>query len=150
MAGYDYISTIKTKLSRALFALRSIKTTLNQKSLTLLYNSIFHCHLRYAVQIWSCSRSSLINNLFKLQKKAIQIISGSAYNAHTEPLFKKLQILPLPDLISHSKIQFMQRFSQNFLPISFQDTWIKTMLVTLGTMKFNSIMLIVFNQFIQI
>ena len=38
---------------------------------------------------------------------------------------KKLHILPLPDLISFSKLQFMQRFSQNFLPISFQDTWVR-------------------------
>ena len=38
----------------------------------------------------------------------------------------------LPDLISYSKIQFMQRFSQNFLPISFQDTWIRNNVRNIG------------------
>ena len=52
-----------------------------------------------------------------MQKSAIRIITGSSYNSHTEPLFKRLQILPLPDLISFSKLQFMRRFSQNsYLP----------------------------------
>ena len=87
------IFSLKTKLSRAHFALCSVKNTINQKYLTLLYNSIFHCHLIYAVQIWSWSRPGLINNLFKLQKTAVRIISGSAYNAHSEPIFKKLNFL---------------------------------------------------------
>ena len=69
--------------------------------------------------------SGLINDLFKLQKSAIRIILGSLYNAHTEPLFKKLEILPLPHLILFSKLQFMQKISQNFLPGSFNDTWIR-------------------------
>ena len=78
----------------------------------------------YALQIWSCSKSGPINKIFKMQKKAIRIISGASYNAHTEPLFKKLQVLPLPDLISFTKIQFMQRFKQKFLPSSFEETWV--------------------------
>ena len=32
-------------------------------------------------------------------------------------------LLPLLDLISFAKIQFMQRFVQKTLPVSFKDTW---------------------------
>ena len=102
---------------------QSVKNTLNQKSLQLLYNSIFHCHLLYAVHIWTCSSSGPIIDLFKLQRAAIRIISKTSYNSHTEPLLKKLEILPLPDLISFAKILFMHRFVQKFLPASFNDTW---------------------------
>ena len=69
-----HISTLQNKLSKALYALRSVKKTLNQKSLLLLYNSVFHCHLFYAVQIWSCSRSGPINDLFKTQKKRSELL----------------------------------------------------------------------------
>ena len=127
-----HISTLKTKLSRALYALRSVKKTLNQQSLLLLYNSVFHCHLLYAVIIWSCSRSGQLNEIFKMQKKAIRIVAGVSYNSHTEPLFKKLQVLPLPDLISFTKIQFMHRFTQNFLPPSFNDTWVMNAVRNIG------------------
>ena len=73
-----------------------------------------------------------INDLFKIQKSAIRVITGSAYNSHTEPLFKKLQILPLPDLILFNKLQFMQSFNQNFLPSSFNDTWVKNSIRNIG------------------
>ena len=68
--------------------------------------------------------------LFKLQKTAIRIISGSKFNAHTEPLFKALEILPLPDLITFMKIQFMQRFTHNLLPCSLMTPGLKTPYVT--------------------
>ena len=118
-----HISSLRKKLSKSLYALRTVKNILNQNSLLLLYNSIFHCHLLYAVHIWSCSSSGPINDLFKLQKAAIRIISKTSYNSHTEPLLKKLEILPLPDLISFTKIQFMHRFVQKFIPESFNETW---------------------------
>ena len=123
---------LKSKLSKALYALRSVKKTLNKKSLLMLYNSVFHCHLLYAVQIWSCSHSGLVNNIFKMQKKAIRIVAGMSYNSHTEPLFKKLQVRPLPDLIKYTKIQFMHRFKQGFLPSSFNDTWITNAIRNIG------------------
>ena len=46
-----HISEIKKKLSKALYSLRSVKNMLSEKSMTLLYNSLFHCHLLYAIQI---------------------------------------------------------------------------------------------------
>ena len=67
-----------------------------------------------------------------MQKSAIRIVSGASYNAHTEPLFKKLEILPLPDLISYTKIQFMHRFTQKFLPSSFCDTWVLNSIRNIG------------------
>lgn len=85
---------------------------------------MFHSHLVYAISIWSNVATSTISTLFKLQKKAIRIITNSRYNAHTEPLFKKLRVLPLPDLISYINLQFMHRFTFNLLPVSFQNTWI--------------------------
>ena len=110
----SHIANLKSKLSKSLYTLRTVKNTLSTDSLLLLYNSIFHCHLLYTNTIWSCSHSSLINEIFKMQKAAVRLITGSAYNAHTEPLFKKLKILPLPDLITFSKIQFIQPFCKNF------------------------------------
>ena len=130
-----HISSIRKKLSKALYSLRTVKNVLNRRSLLLIYNSIFHCHLLYAIHIWSCSNAGPINDLFKLQKTAIRIISGSKFNAHTEPLFKALEILPLPDLITFMKIQFMQRFTHNLLPCSFNDTWVKNSIRNIGENK---------------
>ena len=40
--------------------------------------------------------------------------------------------MPFPDLITFSKIQFMQRFVQTFLPCSFNDIWIKNSIRNIG------------------
>ena len=94
------ISCVRKKLSKALFMLRMVKNILPKSSLKLIYYTIFHCHLIYAIQVWSCCPQNLINDLFKLQKSAVRIICNARYNEHTEPLFKKEEILPLPDLIN--------------------------------------------------
>ena len=36
----------------------------------------------------------------KIQKKAMWILTFSKYNSHTEPLFKKLGILKIEDLLT--------------------------------------------------
>jgi len=126
------ISHIRKKLSKALYTLRMVKNTLPSHSLKLIYYSIFHCHLIYAIQVWSCCSPSLLNGLFKLQKSAIRIICNVSYNEHTEPLFKKEDILPLPDLVSFFKIQFIQRFTQQFLPSSFNLIWFRNDIRIIG------------------
>ena len=89
----------------------------------LLYYSLFHSHLIYALPIWSCTNSGTLNPLFKMQKNAIRIVNNVPYNAHTEPLFKKCDILPFPDLTDFSKLQFFHRFIFNQLPASFANCW---------------------------
>jgi len=118
-----HIEMIRNKLNKALYSLRLAKNILNCSSLLLLYHSLFHCHLNYCLPIWSCANNSLINGLYRMQKSAVRIISNVQYNAHTEPLFKKLEILPLPDLISFNCLQFFHRYSINYLPLSFIGTW---------------------------
>lgn len=114
---------IRNKLSKSLFAIRAAKNYLNHESLRMLYFAIFHSHLTYANIIWSSADKASINCLFKLQKQAIRLIDNAKYNQHTEPLFKKYGILPLPDLLAFSKLQFMHRFKFNLLPNSFELYW---------------------------
>ena len=97
---------------------------LQKKSLKAIYYSIFHCYLVYCVPIWSCTSQKSINNLFVMQKKAVRLIIGSRYNAHSEPIFRELGILPLNKIIDFFNLQFMQNFVQGFLPISFNNVWV--------------------------
>jgi Reverse transcriptase (RNA-dependent DNA polymerase) len=118
-----HISTINAKISKAMYFLRSAKNVLSDSSMKSLYYAIIHCHLIYGIQIWSCTSDSNLKELVKKQKDAIRIVSHSKYNAHTEPLFKKLNILPLHFLIDYFKIQFMFQYKNNLLPSAFEDSW---------------------------
>ena len=59
--------------------------------------------------------------IFKLQKKAIRMISLAKYNAHTEPLFKTLNLLKINDIFTSSQLKFYYKFLKNDLPHFFKD-----------------------------
>jgi hypothetical protein len=118
-----HINFISSKISKAMYFLRSAKNILTEKALKALYYALVHCHLIYGILIWSCTSLSNLKNLEKKQKDAIRIVTHSPYNAHTEPLFKKLNILPLQQLIQYFKIQFMQQYKFKHLPSAFENEW---------------------------
>jgi hypothetical protein len=122
-----HISQISKKLSHALYSLRQVKNILPAIALRTLYYSLFHCHLVYAVEIWSNVPLSLLNPLITKQKAAIRIISNKPYNAHTEPLFKALSILPLSDLITYAKLKFFHSYHFQTIPSAFNGTWHTTL-----------------------
>jgi hypothetical protein len=61
----------------------------------------------------------------KIQKKAIRIITGSTYNAHTAPLFLQHNILPYDKLITFSQLMFMHSVEYGYAPKSFENIWLK-------------------------
>jgi hypothetical protein len=118
-----HIQYISKKLSTALYFIRNAKNVLSTKSLKALYYSLFHCHVIYAMQIWSCTAESNFKEIVIKQKKIIRIVADAPYNAHSEPLFKKLNVLPVKDLILFFKLQYMHQYVQGFLPSAFSGEW---------------------------
>jgi Reverse transcriptase (RNA-dependent DNA polymerase)/Endonuclease/Exonuclease/phosphatase family len=119
-----HIKTIVNKLSKALYFLKSAKNILSSNALRSLYYAIFHCHLVYCVHIWSCTSANNLAEIVKKQKAAIRILTLSTYNSHTEPLFKKMNILPFNEMVTFFKLQFMFFFKNNLLPQAFERTWL--------------------------
>ena len=78
----------------------------------MLYNSLLLPHINYCLTTcgYQCHR------LKKLQKRAIRIITLSKYNDHTAPLFKKLNILTIKDILALQELKLYYKFIQNNLP----------------------------------
>ena len=119
----SHIKAVGKKISYSLFMLKNAKKILSIKSLTQLYYSLIHCHLLYAINTWSSAPEKYLKELQVKQKQAVRCISQSTYNAHTEPIFKNLKILPFKDLILINKLQFMHSFSKNMIDDSFNLFW---------------------------
>jgi hypothetical protein len=118
-----HISQITSKIARALFTIRQVKNFLPPSALKTLYFALVHCHLTYATVIWSACSQSTLKQLITKQKMAIRTISSAKYNAHTEPLFKSLKILPLDKLIYQQKTEFMFCYAKNLLPKALAGSW---------------------------
>ena len=77
-----HVISISSKLSKALYMLRSTKNFLPQKARKAVYYTLLHCHLIYCLPIWSCTSSSNLNAMSILQKKAVRIVASENYNVH--------------------------------------------------------------------
>ena len=55
------------------------------------------------------------------KKRAVKIINKVLYNTHTDPLFKKSEILKLSDLYEHTATLFVNDYNMARLPHSFSD-----------------------------
>jgi hypothetical protein len=121
---FDHIQKMRRKISSGLYFIKKAKNFIGSRGLKSLYYSLVHSHIIYGIHVWSTAPQYMIDSIFKLQKRAIRLVSGSRYNAHTETLFKNHKILPLPNLIKYFQLQFMNQFCNSFLPLAFDNTWI--------------------------
>jgi len=114
----EHVKELCNKLSRVNGVLRKLKNFLPSHVLLTIYNSLFQSHLSYGVTCWgfnSCSR------LIKLQKYALRNVTKAKFNAHSEPIFKSLNLLKWEDLFKLSCIKLYYKFHNNTLPEYFTD-----------------------------
>ena len=105
--------------------LSKVRHYVPEHELISVYHAIFSSHMTYGCQIWGQNSSSChFKKIYQLQKKAIRIITFSGYKDHTEPLFKKLNILKLEDQISLFNCLLVHDQTRNLLPSSFNDFFI--------------------------
>ena len=112
-----HIDKISSKISKVVGVLNHLKKFLPCNTLKTIYNSLINPHLHYGLLCWGNNA----NRIFKLQKKAIRVITNSKYNAHTSPLFKEQRILTVPDLYEMKLLRFYYRYANNSLPKYFES-----------------------------
>ena len=118
-----HVSVLSSRIAKGLYIIRTSKRLLSEKALRLLYFSLIHSHIIYAIQAYGCAEKSVLQPIIKLQKKAIRIVSNSKYNAHCDPIFKEIEILKFEDLVDFFQLCFMHTFHHGKLPKSFKNTW---------------------------
>lgn len=89
-----HIDAVANKLSSACFALSRLAPSLTPQNLRTAYYGYFHSLLTQGVELWGTAADS--NRLFKLQKRALRIISNKPYDYPAQSLFKEQKILTLP------------------------------------------------------
>ena len=71
---------------------------------------------------WGHTYQSTTNPLLILQKKTVRLITFNSFDAHADPIFKKLNLLKFPDLVTLYTALFMYDFYNKNLPSHF-DTY---------------------------
>lgn len=99
-------------MSRTIGVMGKLKHTVPPNILKTIYNTLVFPLFNYGILSWGCN----CQKLFRLQKKAIRIIAGASYNAHTDVLFKNLELLKVADIYSLQGIKFCYKFHNRLLP----------------------------------
>ena len=116
-----HINHIKRKLSSSAFAINKAKHILSRKYLTILYYSMVYPYRSYGITLWGSTYDVYINLLKVQQKWVIRSITGADFQAHSEPLFKSLQLLQLTDIYQLQVLKFTYAFVKNNLPHPFKN-----------------------------
>ena len=82
----------------------------------IIYFSYFHSVMKYGVRF--CGNSADRNKVFKLQKRAIRLITYSSNRISCRSLFKKMGILPLQSQYILSLALFVVKNIEMFTPNS--------------------------------
>jgi hypothetical protein len=117
----DHVHRVSKKISRSIGILLKLRHFVDTRILVNIYYSIIYPFLTYGVMIWGNTYTSTIKPLITLHKKAIRVISFSNYQAHTSPLFFKLNILKVPDIVLFNTALFMYEYNQGTLPKVFDE-----------------------------
>ena len=75
----------------------------------------FLSHMTYGLLQWG----NQVEQVSKLQKKSIRLITGREYLAQSEPLFKELELLKIEDLYKLKIKKFYYNLSYGLLPSYF-------------------------------
>ena len=107
MKWNSHITHISKIISRNIGIINRSKYFLSNQHRYLLYNSLILPYLNYCSLLWGCTQKTLLNKLIILQKKIVRIVDNQPKLAHTSPIFAKLEILKLEDLVKQQAIVVM-------------------------------------------
>ncbi len=120
-----HVNQLQSKLARSVSVLWKAQKILNHKSLQTIYSALVAPHLQYCAEVWGHTYKTVIDPLFKIQKKALRIIHYAKYRAHTNQLFINAKFLKLQDIIDYKTLQMTYKAAKKLLPHNIQELFIE-------------------------
>ena len=113
-----HIDVIINKMSKTIGIIAKVRHLLLGSARTL-YMTLVEPYINYCNIVWAQPDSTChLNKILKIQKKYCRIITFSDFRAHSEPLFKQLNILTVYKIYKYQLSLFMYKQSYKLLPPS--------------------------------
>jgi hypothetical protein len=116
-----HITELEKKLSMAVGLLCKLRHYVDTKTLRGLYFNLFHSHLLYGSVVWGHASQDELKKLYRLQKRAVKIITFADLHDSASPLFHRLGILKLKDAIQLRQCELIYDWTNNHLPSAFSN-----------------------------
>jgi hypothetical protein len=119
-----HVSDVSKKCSRNIGVLNKVKSFLPTNNLHQLYCTLVLPYINYGILLWGNATKECINKIFRLQKRALRIISNSHYLCPSKPLFEKYNVLNIFNIYHEEMAIFMYKYRHDLLPRSFDGAFI--------------------------
>ena len=114
-----HVDNVSKVCSRNIGVLSKVKSFLPANTMYTLYCSLVLPYFNYGLLLWGNSSKQNVNKVFKIQKRAIRVITNSDYLSSTKPLFNRLKTLNVFDMYTREVATFMFKYKNDMLPLSF-------------------------------
>ena len=105
------------KISRVIGVIYKMQSLFPKRILLSLYNTMILPHINYCILSWGRD----CKDILLLQKKAVRNIYSADYRAHTQPLFKCLNILEVDDIYHLKILVFYHNVLTGKIPLYFHS-----------------------------
>lgn len=101
----EHIHAQCKKLSSAIALLRRAKAFVTQTELIRMYNSLVFPYSTYCSNIWyDGNNQTNFEKMYKMQKRAARVITGSNYEISSKSIFQSLQWIPIESILQKREI----------------------------------------------
>ena len=139
----DHIDVVSNKCSKNLGIIRKLQKTVPRNILVTLYSTLIYPYLNYCNIAWASQPTTFLEKLYRVQKKAMRVITHSAWNTHSLPLFKTLNFLTIYDINKLQTACFVYSAIHSILPPTFSHYFQLNSLIheynTRSSSKFHSV-----------
>ena len=112
-----HIQIVSQKLSKITGILHRLKAEYPSSILKSIYNTLMLPHSNYCILTWGFQ----CQEIYLLQKRAIKNIKNAGYRAHTEQIFKSLNLIKAQDIYYLAILKFYSKLINNNLPHYFDN-----------------------------
>ena len=113
---HTHTNVLCEKLNKSKIHFSLMRDKLDHNSKKILYYSYFYANLTYGCSIWGhLIKSSSMKRLFIIQKKFVRLWCNAKPNSHTDPLFKKINLLKVHDIVTLETVKIGYRILKNTL-----------------------------------
>ena len=113
----SHIEHVTRKISKITYLIYRLKSYVPLKVIKTLYYSLAYPHLIYNIITWGSASKIATQSLIVQHKRLIRLLSNSnEYLEHTNPIFKKLQLLKLCDIYKLNIGMYMFKIINGIAP----------------------------------
>ena len=102
-----HVKCLLGKISRVAGIMSKIKNTMTTQSLKMIYYGLIYPFIHYGIVFWATVAKREFDKIFRIQKKVVRFIAGVGRFEHSEPIFKKINILKLCDVKNLETAKFI-------------------------------------------